>query len=320
MKIGRLVIVFRDNHYGLTRDAQILRDGIASIGLDTILVDKRTRGFLNSLRRRPVADTIIHLERIHPRWLSAAENHILIPNQERFPARHLGKLRNVDLVLTKTLHAKEIFCKHDIHCEYLGFTSADRYDRSISKDWHCFFHLAGGNTLKGTEDILALWRMHPEWPTLVLVQKQKNAPRVVPPNIILHSGYIDDHELKRLQNSCGIHLCPSQSEGWGHSIVEGMSCGVTLVTTDAPPMNEHVTSNCGVVVQSERFESRHLGRRYFVERGVLEAAITRLLAEPLSSLQLRGINARRRFEQINRSFVSRLQAVFEQCSRTGGVK
>ena len=312
MKIGRMAIVYRDNRYGLTRDAWILRDGIASIGLDAVLVDKRTRGILSSLRRHRIADTILHLERIHPRWLGAAENHILIPNQERFPPRHVGRLRNVDLVLTKTLHANLIFRSYDIRCEYLGFTSEDRYDQSVSRNWHCFFHLAGGNTLKGTDDILTLWRMHPEWPQLVLVQKRENAPRVVPPNVILHSGYIEDHELKRLQNMCGIHLCPSQSEGWGHSIVEGMSCGAALVTTDAPPMNEHVTSDCGAVVRSKRVESRHLGRRFYVDQRALEASIAKLLREPRNSLQLLGINARRRFEQIDRSFVARLRTVFEQ--------
>src|SRR5690606_20373019 len=142
------------------------------------------------LFRRKRARRIIHLERVFPRWIGAGEINMLVPNQERFPHRHIGRLRRIDLILAKTVEAVRVFTGRKPPVEHLGFTSEDRQDPSVPKDWNRFLHLAGGSTLKGTEDVLALWSRHPEWPELVLVQKSKNAPATVPKNVRLLDGYM----------------------------------------------------------------------------------------------------------------------------------
>ncbi|MDE0206346.1 MAG: glycosyltransferase [Candidatus Tectomicrobia bacterium] len=307
-----VAIVGRNNKYGLTRDAEILRQGLASIGVQAAVWDMRKRSWIDRLRRSKVADLVVHLERVHPAWLAGALHHVLIPNQERFPKRHIRRLRRINRVLAKTRHAEQLFANLGVHSLHLGFISADRYDPSVSRDWGRFFHLAGGSTLKGTEDVLALWDAHPEWPELVLVQNQANAPDSVPPNVTLRCGYLDDSELKRLQNACGVHLCPSRSEGWGHNIVEALSCGAVVVTTDAPPMNEHVTPDCGVLVPISRFEPRHLGRKFFVDCHALEQAIERLAAASPGSARSLGQKARARFEVLSRRFDTKIHAMFGQ--------
>ena len=311
MTMRDIAIVGRNNRYGLTRDAEILRQGLESVGVRATVFDRRQRPWMDRLRRRKVAGLVVHLERIHPVWLGAANRHVLIPNQERFPKRHVGRLRRVDRVLAKTQHAREIFAGLGVDSACLGFTSPDRYDPAVPRDWKRFFHLAGGSTLKGTEDILALWGAHPEWPELVLVQKQANAPESVPSNVTLRCGYLDDDELKRLQNACGVHLCPSRSEGWGHNIVEALSCGAAVVTTDAPPMNEHVTADCGVLVQANRSEPRHLGHKFFVDRYALEATVERLVTESSEAVRSLGIKARERFEELNQGFLVQLPTLFD---------
>lgn len=304
------LLVARSNNYGLTRDAEILAAAIAESGGASAFAETRQRSLIERLFRRGRAEHILHVERVFPRWFTAAGQNWLIPNQERFPRRHLGRLRRIDRVLAKTRHAEGIFAALGRPVSYLGFTSEDRRDGAVEKDWSRFFHLAGGSTLKGTEDVLALWEAHPEWPELVLVQKQANAPASVPVNVTLISGYIEDDRLRQLQNGCGIHLCPSRSEGWGHNILEALSVGSVAVVTDAAPMNEHVDAECGVLVPAARSEPRHLGTSFFVDRAALERAIERLIAMADGDKAGIGAAARKRYETIDRDFRERARRIF----------
>ena len=308
------LIVGRSNNYGLTSDARLLVDALHQAGSEAGYVRVRSRGFVDWILRRKRARTIIHLERAFPRWLNGGRAHWLIPNQERFPARQKFMLGRLDRVLAKTRHAQEIFSKLGADTTYLGFTSHDRHDPSVKKDWNRFFHLAGGSTLKGTEDLLALWRAHPEWPELVLVQKAENAPADIPPNVRLLSGYLDDQGLKRLQNACGVHLCPSRAEGWGHTIVEGLSVGALVVTTQAPPMDELVDADCGVLVTCNRSEPRHLGFNFYVDPRALEASIEAIIAMPEAEKVRLGAAARRRFLALDAAFRERVRELFGEAS------
>lgn len=306
-----VLIIVKDNSYGLTRDARLLANELDRAGLSSSIVGIGERGPLGRMVGRRIANIAVHIERAFPNWRRAANRHYLIPNQERFPRRHLGRLGWIDRVLAKTHHAEAIFRDRGVPTEYLGFVSEDRRMATAERDWTSFFHLAGANTLKGTEDILALWRAHPEWPELVLVQKAKLAPDSVPANVRLIARYVDDAELMQLQNRYGVHLCPSRSEGWGHHIVEAMSCGALVLTTDAPPMNELVTPDTGVPVPFARTEPRHLGTSYFVDIHALEGAIERVMAMADQDKRTLGDAARSRYEAICTAFRRNVSALFD---------
>jgi glycosyltransferase involved in cell wall biosynthesis len=140
----------------------------------------------------------------------------------------------------------------------------------------------------------------------VLVQKRQNAPARVPANVRLISGYAGDEELRRLQNECGIHLCPSRSEGWGHNLVEGMSCGALVITTDALPMSEHVRGDYGMLVAAAHTKPRHMGTCHFVDVGALEKAIAAAISTPVSRKAQMGDLARKGFAEIDRTFRERV--------------
>lgn len=302
------IILGRRNGVGLDQDAALLTSALEARGVTVSA--PRLRHPADALSPRFRADVAFHLERVAPWWWRRqARFHVLIPNQERYPDRLLGKLARIDLVLCKTRHAEEIFRRLHPRVEYLGFTSPDRLDPAVNPDYRKFFHLAGRSTLKNTELLLELWAKHPEWPVLTLVQHPDNAPRSVPPNVDLLNRRVDDAGLRALQNSHGIHLCPSLSEGWGHYIAEGMSCRAVVVTTDAPPMNELISPERGVLVPFRRSERRHLGTNFFADPAALEAAVNSLADMPDERKILLGNAAREWFLENHRCFTARVAAL-----------
>lgn len=298
------LILGRNNGVGLDRDAALVRSALESGGIACRAPAIRSLSALLSGAHR--ADVAIHLERIFPWWRPKAGRHFLIPNQERFPERHLGRLKKIDRVLCKSRHAEEIFSQHHPAVRFIGFTSPDRLSEEIQPDYGAFLHLAGRSTLKNTDALLDLWSRHPEWPELTLVQHPDNAPASVPPNVKRISRYVPDDELLALQNRCGVHLCPSLSEGWGHYIVEGMSCRAVVITTDAPPMNEIVGPDRGITVSWTRREPRHLGWNFHADPAALESEILRVIAMKDAEKAELGSRARAWYEENDRDFPRRL--------------
>lgn len=301
-------MVARSNGVGIDRDVRILREAIS--GWREPPTFSRYRS-ISPLRRffgtRRPDECILFLERVTARWLRQAGSYLLIPNQERYPVRLTPLLRKIDHVLCKSHHAVEIFSALHPSVHHVGFTSVDRLLPEEQPDYSRFFHLAGGSSLKGTETLLDVWARHPEWPLLTVVQHSGAVPARVTPNVELIREYLPDAELRRLQNSCGVHLCPSRSEGWGHYIVEAMSCRAVVVATDGPPMNEIVRPDRGVLVAYERSEPRKLGVNFYVAPAALEAAVSDLVARPAPEKRELGRAARSWFEANDRVFRDRLR-------------
>jgi hypothetical protein len=312
-KRRRVRFVARTNGVGIDRDLDILARVAGDWGAETEISHHRSISPLaRFIPARGRDDCIFFLERIKSRWLGRADRFVLIPNQERFPERLIHSLDPLDHVLVKTRHAEQIFAQHHPSVHYIGFTSMDRRIAGAAPDYAGFFHLAGGSSLKGTDTLLAVWAAHPEWPKLHVLYHRRDPVENVPPNVVIHRDYITDAELKRMQNRFGIHLGPSLSEGWGHSIVEGMSCGAVVLTTDGPPMNELVGPDRGVLVPYSRTAPRKLGTNYFVDPAALADAIERLIAMPAERKAALGAAARQWFERNEADFRTRLHTVLGQ--------
>lgn len=296
-------IIARTNGVGLDRDVDLIHETLTAAGF--IVTVSHCRG-ISPLRQyfpsKPRFDANIFLERVFPRWLGEAKTNLIIPNQERFPKRHLKHLKKIDHILCKSRHAEGIFSGLGFPTEFISFTSTDLLDPSATPDYQSFFHLAGRSTLKGTETILALWKKHPEWPVLTIVQCQENAPDQVPSNVKLITDYIPHDEIKQHLNRHGIHLCTSLSEGWGHYIVEAMSCKAAVITTDAPPMNELITPARGIPVPYNHSEPRHLGTNFHIDPDKLEKNIQQLLMMSPEKKQIYGNHARAWFEKNDLTF------------------
>ena len=305
-----LRIVARTNGVGIDRDVAIIAEvATASHAVPHVSHHRSISPLRRFIDHGDRDDCIIFLERVKTRWLKRADRFLLIPNQERFAKRLVPTLAHVDHVLVKTRHAEEIFSRYHPSVIRIGFTSTDRRTDDATPDYDRFFHLAGGSSLKGTDTLLKVWADHPQWPTLTVLYHRRDRIDPVPPNVVLERNYVSDAELGRMQNTFGIHLCPSLSEGWGHSIVEGMSCGAVVVTTDGPPMNEIVQPERGVLVPFARSEPRKMGINYHVDADGLAAAVDRIISMPSADKARLGAAARSWFERNDLEFRDRLKDV-----------
>lgn len=306
-----LNIISRTNGVGLDQDVALIENALRGAGFEVSISHCRgISAWSNLLPGKAQYDANIFLERVFPRWLSRAKKNFLIPNQERFPRRHLKHLKRIDTVLCKTQHALEIFSKH-AEAHFIGFASTDRSLPGISPDYKSCFHLAGRSTLKGTETLLKVWAKHPSWPTLTVVQCPENAPNSVPENVRLITKYLSKNDLITELNQHGIHLCTSLSEGWGHYIVEAMSCRAVVVTTDAPPMNEIVSPETGILVPFDRKEPRHLGTNFYAAPDELARRLNHTFQFTEDDKRHYGNKARAWFEANHQNFLGSFPKVLQ---------
>ncbi len=248
------------------------------------------------------------LEHVRPEFFPLARHNVLMPHPEWFSDRDRAAFDRIDRVFALTHHALPIFQRLGAPVDYVGFTSEDRFDPVVTRE-RSFFHLAGRSANKGTEPLLALWRRNPQWPLLTVVQNPRVA-RLGPAaaNIRHLIDYVDDAELKRLQNAHRFHICPSETEGFGHYLVEAMSIGAVTLTVDAPPMNEMVTPDRGVRIAVARTGIQNLAMTNFFDEASMAAAIEEMVAMDSTELDRLGQAARTWFQCNDRDFSRRINA------------
>lgn len=218
-------------------------------------------------------DLLIYLERINQRTFHMGKKRILIPNQEWFEPDWIQYLKFFDRVLAKTNFAKKIFEKH-IKTDFISFTSEDRYIPNIKKDIHHWIHVAGKSIQKQTETIIETWDNNPGFPSLTIIQDPSfYKQRKVLKNINFIIDRYPDDVLKVMQNSFAVHVCPSETEGFGHYIMEALSTKSIVITTDAQPMNELVKKEYGVLVPYTATKPMKLSTCYKISSNDLEKSV-----------------------------------------------
>lgn len=325
----RIHLAARDNGAGLTRDLEIVAAALRDAGYSVTAtavgaggprrqmshLQLRARLALRGLvrgRRQSRFDLNIMFERVWRKYPTLAWRSALIPNPEWFRAEYEQFLPSVDKVLTKSRHAVPLFAALGRPTEFIGFTSADRRLAHVERE-QTFFHLAGRSGNKGTRMLVELWLLHPEWPNLTIVQREKlPSPLPSAANLVYLTSYLPDDELRVLQNRHLFHLCPSEVEGFGHHIVEGMSTGAIVIATDGPPMNELVGPDRGILVPYAGTGSQRLSTTYQIDAGALANAIDTLLSKDTHFKTTLGQAARDWYEQNDRLFRERLVHSVEQ--------
>jgi len=321
-------LIYWDSGSGISHDVEILEQILHSLGISirrTITRNKKTRlkRLWHVLLQVPVTilrknDFQIHIEQIHPEQFRYSKKNFILPNPEITDIRTLNKIQVPYTVLCKSHHAEALFGEIGCQLIYTGFTSPDRIDGSVRKDYRRFLHAAGASNFKGTMKIVEVWKRNPQWPKLTIVRTLEDcygAPRAHiegTDNLEVIEKWIPSEDYLNLQNECGIHLCPSEMEGFGHYIMEGLSCGSVVLTTDAAPMNELVNDDCGFLVKASLTGKSYMSDRWTVDADALEKTINQIIELPVETLESLGSCARNRYDLLDREFRERISRVLEE--------
>lgn len=320
-----------DNGRGLTHDIRLFEDTLRSLGHDVTVTRTPQRahglpwrawGQKLAMRLRWLVgkgpwrhDLGLTIEHVHPGYLGMSRRNAFIPHPEWMSRRDRRHLHRFDVVLCKTDSAMATFGAMGLRTAQIGFTSTDCRRTGVPRD-RAFLHLAGGSRMKGTERLLEVWRRHPEWPTLHLYQSpsvaaaDRPAPAANLDHQVTFLGNIE--EIRHLQNAHLFHLCLSEAEGWGHYIVEALSCGAVVLATDGAPMNELVTDDHGIRVAAHENGTMNAATLWQFDEAALEACVERIIRMSDEEAFALGDAARQWFEANAAAFPARFDRAINE--------
>jgi hypothetical protein len=327
----RIALIF-SNSDGLAVDARVIEQALAhhakvmNVDLDVQQIKLPWQYYYRTdpvrfdrlkLRGRP--DAIVFIENIveFDPPIDARIPTVLVPNPEWTNARTERLLKTVSQVWHKSRFSRDrltVRMAGAAH-HYTGFTSLDP---SITvRNYGSFAHFRGKATTRHSEEVLAVWQNNPQFPQLNYQFYQEQADSfefagwLSCNNVAIRAGRMPSDAYFQALGANGIHLCTSGAEGFGHYINEARAMSAVAIVLDAPPMNELIDRDCGVLLTPCAERPLKLGVRYQLSEAELERGIGAVLTLAADDLETMGRNARRRFLSERDAFVERLGPAFE---------
>ena len=221
---------------GLEQEAKLLKSLLESYGVAVSLVH-----YTDMSRGLSPVDVMISLEVILPRTLALAKKNIFFPNSEWWNPKNEQYLPRFQKIFCKTQDCLDIWTRKVGYgrCVYTSFEARDLYDSSIKRQ-PFFLHVAGKNGNRNTKSVIDCWIQNDCLPPLTVVCSIPSVgipARTKSPIQLVRSA--SESDLKFLMNSNQYHIIPSEYEGFGHALNEGIGCNAMVATTDAAPMNSY---------------------------------------------------------------------------------
>jgi len=246
MKIN-IISNFRANT-GLNQDTHILR------GILTAVFDKEV-----SLACVPhihphceEADVNIFIEVVNPSLFPYARKNIWIPNIEWTYRTWQPYLDMMDEIWVKTREAEDVFktlTKSTVR--NIGWTSIDKvWDQDMKKNYFKAIVPVGKNIYRHPRAIFQAYmriqeenpQLYTKLPILNVVFSPNHLDVKVPPSIedkvILKAEVMKEKDYDELLKECGLCICLSVAEGFGHAVNEAMSVGCNLILSPIRPFVE----------------------------------------------------------------------------------
>jgi len=273
-------IIIDRSRKGLYHDGKILHKTLTEAGIKArIVYCHRPDYYLIKSKIN------IFIQNVPPALLSFAPFNFLLSNPE-WDFHDVDFIKNnIDCVIAKTKDCENIYRTESINVYYTSFTSTDV--NSEIEPIREYVHFAGNSPLKGTRAVINLWNRKKDLPPLFLYSYADKCYEddIKTDNIKYTYSKFDDGQMKELQNKFLFHVSPSEYEGFGHQINESKSVGAIVFTTNAPPMNELITSEYGYLIKAHYKEKLRKGTLYAIVENDLYEKVKE--SETLSKANIR---------------------------------
>lgn len=233
------------NQTGLSQDADILHGIFAA-------VDKKIQvaRIPHYYTHAPEAEINVFLEVVNMSLLPFAAKNIWIPNPEWTFKTWLPYLSMFDEIWVKTREAEETFKKlTETPVKYIGWTSLDK-GFSKKKNYSKAIVLVGKNIFRHPQMFLDACSTIESIPELYIPYDSSRMEVKVPENIQskvhLYPNTLKEKEYNTILEECGLAICLSGAEGFGHAVNEAMSSGCNLLLGDIQPFRELTTNSIWV--------------------------------------------------------------------------
>ena len=235
---------------GVSQDVSILHGLVAHV-LDK---DAKVRHVPHRFPSCPQAEVNFFIEVINPALFAYAGKNIWIPNQEWTYQTWEPYAKMVDEVWVKTHEAEKLFLKWTPNVKYIGWTSVDKkYPEMGSKDPNKGIVPVGKNVWRNPKPIFQAYSrilaQHPEvfpkLPHLTFVHVPEHVPigdipSGIASKITIRGEVIPEEEYAALLHTCGLVVCTSAAEGFGHAVNEALSAGCIPILSPIQPFREMV--------------------------------------------------------------------------------
>jgi hypothetical protein len=233
---------------GLAQDTSILHALFAHV----LGPDAQIRHIPHFQPHAPEAEVNVFIEVINPALFPFAAVNVWVPNPEWTYQTWFPYVAMVDQIWVKTREAVEMFqaipgCA-PVH--YVGWTSIDK-KYNPEKNFGKGIVPVGRNIWRHPKPLVQAYMriqqqkpaMYAELPSLTIVHSPAHVkiapmPANVADKLTLVSEVMKEEDYDALMKECGLAVCLSVAEGFGHAVNEAMSSGCVLVLSPITPFME----------------------------------------------------------------------------------
>jgi len=305
---------------GVSQDVQILH------GLIVHVLGKETqiRHIPHYYPQCPQAELNFFVEVITPSLFAYAAKNIWIPNPEWTYKTWEPYAKRVDEIWVKTHEAERLFSEWGVPTRYIGWTSIDKVVPE-KKNYHKAIVPTGKNVWRNPKPIIQAYiriaqqrpDMYRALPELHIVHTPEAValPPVPEPfqgKIKLHSEVLSETDYDALLQECGLCICMSAAEGFGHAVNEAMSTGSVLMLSPIDAFRE--LSDDAIWVSNAKVtpHPQCLGTLEDIDVDSLVEALVMYSTAGLSWKRSTGALSRSTYEARHQAFVTRMEGVLAE--------